>query len=347
MKIGILGFSGAGKKTVFQLLTGVDPIGKRGVVPGIAKVRDPRVDKLSAMYRPKSTKHAEIEFLCLPDVEIGATKGASWLSSVRDADALCVVLRDFDDPGVFHPHDDVNPSRDAAELETELILADLTLVETRLERIAKENRHGKEARLQKEAEVLETLKAHLEEEQPLRTMTWDDNAEATVKSLGFLSRRPLILVRNHDKDDAPSDAVTGFGGEPTTIAVNAKIELEVAAIDDPAERDEFLSELGIAEPAIAALTRTAYDAVGLISFFTVGPDEVRAWTIRRGQLAPQAAGKIHTDLERGFIRAEVVPHDKLLEAGSEAAAKSAGAWGLKGKDYVVLDGDVMNIRFSV
>lgn len=348
MKIGILGFTGAGKRSIFQLLTGVDAATKRGVVPGVAKVRDPRVDALAVMYKPQKTKHAEIEFLLLPDVEIGGTQGAQWLSSMRDADALCVVVRDFDDPGVFHPHDEVNAIRDARELETELILADLGLVETRLERMAKDLRHSKDARALREKDYIEAVGAWLEQEKPLREMPWDEQMEAAIKSLGFLSRRPLVVVHNTDQEGAdPTAAESGLGADIPAVNINVKLELEVAAIEDPDEQAMFLEELGITEPAAGVLSRVTYEAAGLISFFTVGQDEVRAWTIRRGLHAQRAAGKIHTDLERGFIRAEVVAHELLLAAGSEAAAKSKGVWQLKGKDYEVQDGDVMHVRFSV
>jgi ribosome-binding ATPase len=349
MKIGILGFTGAGKKSIFQLLTGVDAHARTGqIVPGMAKVQDPRVDALAAMYRPKRVKHAEIEFLLLPDVEIGGTQGARWLHAVRDADALCLVVRAFDDPGVFQPHDTVDPLRDTRELETEFILADLTLVETRMERLQKDLRHSRDSRLQNEKEQLDAVHAHLDQEKPLRTMVWDDSMDRTIKSLGFLSRRPLVVVHNTDREEpAPAPLDSGLGSDVKSVSINVKLELEVAAIEDPEERQSFLTELGITEPAIALLTRQAYEVAGLISFFTVGPDEVHAWTVRRGALAPRAAGKIHSDMERGFIRGEVVRHQVLLAAGSEAAAKAQGVWQLKGKDYEVQDGDVMHVRFSV
>jgi len=349
MKIGVLGFTGAGKKILFELLTGVDAGAKRGaVVPGVAKVHDPRVDALAGLYSPDRVKHAEIEFLHLPDVEIGGTRGANWLNAVADADALCVVVREFDDPSVFHPHETVDPIRDARELETEFILADLGLVETRLKRIAKDVKHSKDPRVQREQGYFEAVGAHLEDEKPLRSMDWDEAMEESLKSLGFLSRRPVVVVRNTDREEPPpEDLESGFSPPVPTVQINGKLELEIAAIEDPAERREFLDGLGIAEPAIAVLTRAAYDAVGFISFFTVESKEVHAWTIRRGTHAAQAAGKIHTDMERGFIRAEVAPVDQLIQAGSPAAAKQQGVWQLKGRDYEVQDGDVLKVRFSV
>jgi len=349
MKIGILGFTGSGKKSIFRLLTGVDAATKRGaVVPGVAKVQDPRVDALAELYRPDRVKHAEIEFLHLPDVEIGGTRGANWLHAVTDADALCVVVRDFEDASVFHPHDTVDPIRDARELETEFILADLGLVETRLERILKDVKHSKDPRVQREQGYFEALRTQLEDEKPLRAMPWDEAVEESLKSLGFLSRRPVVVVRNTDREEPPpEDPESGFRPEVLTVQINVQLELEIAAIEDPEERSEFLEGLGIQEPAIAVLTRTAYEAVGLISFFTVESKEVHAWTIRRGTHAAQAAGKIHTDMERGFIRAEVASVDQLTRAGSPAAAKQQGVWQLKGKDYVVEDGDVLKVRFSV
>jgi len=350
MKIGILGFTGSGKKSIFQLLTGVDAGARHtgGVVPGVARVQDPRVDRLAEIYKPRKITHAEIEFLLIPDVEIGGTRGVAWLGAVRDCDAVCMVVRDFDAPSVFHPHDTVDPIRDAKALETELILADLGLVETRLQNIEKDVKHSRDPRLVKEKADLEAMQAHLEAEKPLRTMEWDDRMSPTLRSLGFLTRRARLVVRNTD-----SDAISEPSGEMDlsetvpSVLINVQMELEVAALEDPEEQATFLKELGIEEPAIAVLTRAMYKAVGFISFFTGGDREVHAWTIRRGTLVAPAAGKIHTDLERGFIRAEVVPYESLIEAGSEAAAKAAGTWMLKGKDYVVQDGDVILVRFSV
>ena len=179
-------------------------------------------------------------------------------------------------------------------------------------------------------------------------MDWDEAMEKSLKSLGFLSRRPVIVVRNTDRDEPPPQSLeSGFTPPVPAVQINGKLELEIAAIEDPEERSDFLEGLGIQEPAIAVLTRAAYDAVGFISFFTVESKEVHAWTIRRGTHAAQAAGKIHTDMERGFIRAEVAPVDQLIAAGSPAAAKQQSVWQLKGKDYEVQDGDVLKVRFSV
>jgi GTP-binding protein YchF len=349
MKIGILGFAGAGKKSLFRLLTGVDAATRKGpVVPGVARVHDPRVDALAAIFRPERVKHAEIEFLLLPDVEIGGTKGASWLQAVTDADALAVVVRDFEDPSVFHPRGAVDPLRDARELETEFILADLALVETRLERIARDAKHSKDPRVLREKDHYEAVRAHLEAERPLRAMDWDETMEAELKHLGFLSRRAVVVVQSTDREEPRSGrAESGFTPEVPAVRINVKLELEIAAIDDPEERSTFLRELGIAEPAIAVFTRAAYESAGLISFFTVESKEVRAWTVKRGTLAPRAAGKIHTDMERGFIRAEVARAEDVLAAGSAAEAKAKSLWHLKGKDYEVQDGDVLHVRFSV
>lgn len=349
MKIGMLGFAGSGKKSLFKLLTGVDAGGRPGgVVPGVARIQDPRVDRLAEIYRPKKFTYAEIEFLCLPDVEIGGTRGATWLKAVQDADALCVVVRDFEDPSVFHPHDTVDPLRDARALETEFILADLGLVETRLERMKNDVKHAKDPRILREKDYFTACRDHLEAEKPLRSMAWDEAMEAALKSLGFLSRRPVLVVQNTDSENpAPEVLESGFTPEVPGVRLNVQLELEVADLEDPEERASFLEELGIQEPAMAVVGRAVFGAVGFLSFFTVEGSEVRAWTLRRGTLAPRAAGKVHTDMERGFIRADVVSFEALVKAGSEAAAKSAGVWMLKGKDYEVQDGDVLHVRFSV
>ncbi|NOY82209.1 MAG: redox-regulated ATPase YchF [Kiritimatiellaeota bacterium] len=355
MELGLLGLAQAGKKTVFSLLTGTPAEAapkRRGIRYGTAVVRDPRVDRLSAMYNPKRTRYAEFGISLLPDVQSGGSAGADWLDPLRGADAFLQVVRVFDDPRVFHPVGSVDPVRDIADLQTELLLADLALTENRLERIARDNRTVRVSEHQAEAAVLEICRSHLDGEAPLRVLELTAEQDREIAHLGFLTRKPVVTVLNAADDLAGAAAalaplvarLESEGG--SVVLLSAALELEMA--DLPAdERAEFMEELGVQEPASHRLSRAAFEALGLLSFFTVGPDEVRAWPLRRGRTAPAAAGVIHSDLERGFIRADVASCTELLAAGSERAAKELNLFSLKGKDYIVQDGDVLEVRFSV
>lgn len=355
MELGLLGLAQAGKKTVFTLLTGMPAetaSKRRGIRYGAAAVRDRRIDRLSAMYRPKRTKYAEFGISLLPDVQPGATTSSEWLEPLRGVDAFLLVIRAFEDPSIFHPAGNVDPARDIADLDAELLLGDLGIIESRLNRIAKENRTVRTPQHAREAAVLEKCQAHLEAEKPLRTLELTPEQERAVVQLGFLSRKPVVTVLNVGEDLAAGAAALAplmqrleeNGG--TVVVLSASIEAELAELA-PEEQGEFMQEMGFEEPAAHRLSRAAFEALGLISFFTVGPDEVRAWPLRRGSTAPGAAGVIHSDLERGFIRAEVTTCEELLDAGSEKAAREANLFSLKGKEYIVEDGDVLEIRFSV
>lgn len=346
MKVGLVGFPGAGKSTVFGALTGLDPATGAGggdkARVGVVKVRDPRVDALAALFHPKKKTYAEITFTDLAAGHgSGVDRGA--LNAMRNLDALCQVVRAFPDlagePGT--------PLRDIDGLITETILADLELVEQRLTRIAKERGPAKE----REMPLLERLKQALESEHPLRDIELAPEERRTLSGYAFLTLKPLLLVLNVAEDEvatpAPADIEAaakerGLG----LVVLSAKVEMDIAQMPE-AEQADFLAALGLDEPASHRFVRGAYELIDLISMLTAGPDECRAWPIPRGTPAPKAAGKIHSDIERGFIRAEVVPWQDLVELGSEARCREAGKLRVEGKSYVIQDGDVVNFRFNV
>ena len=346
MKAGLVGYSQSGKTTLFNALTGLHKGGASGrgqVNLGAIKVPDPRIDKLSAMFRPKKTTFAEMRFVDVPGpAGKGSGLDAESLRALAEVDAFCLVVRGF--PALDGTPAD--PARELADFDAELVLHDLAIVEKRLDRLRKE--HGKGTG---EFHELERLHGQLDQGLPLRLMTWSDAEEKELAHFGFLSRRPLLVAVNVGEAEAaapPPPAVeeASRARRADAISLCASVEAEIADLD-PAEQPAFLESLGLAEPARARFIRAAYHLLDLVSFFTVGEDEVRAWPIRRGDKAPRAAGRIHSDLERGFIRAEVVHYDDFVALGSEAKARHEGKLRLEGKEYVVQDGDILNIRFSV
>lgn len=355
MNLGIVGLPQVGKKSVFELLTGrsADKAPRRdGLAFGTASVRDQRIDVLSGMYQPKRTRYAEFEIALAPDVQPASARSAAWLDPLRRVDALVHVVRAFDAPHVFHIESSIDPARDLALVRTELLLADLGLVETRLERMAKGSPGKPDAAQLLEKALLVRCCEHLESEQPLRTLDLTPEHRDALKHLQFFTVKPSVVVLNTGDDvRAESERLAATAellsakGEPVVL-LSAPIEAELKELDD-ADLVPFMEELGIDEPASHRLSRAAYDCLGLISFFTVGPDEVRAWPVPAGFTAPEAAGRIHSDLQRGFIRAETVAYDVLAGHGSEREARAANGYRLEGKDYVVKDGDVIEIRFSV
>lgn len=348
-RVGILGLPQSGKSTLFEILVqgaGASAAAAQGRERiAVIVVPDARVDALSAMYAPKKTTHARIQFV--DTVAAGQTsaraaaKGPDLFSGVRNSDALLAVVRGFESPAVPAPNG-VDPARDLRDLESELILNDLAIVEARLEKLAKEIRVGRKEN-EREHALLGRLKDGLEAGRPLRGETLDAEDVKLVRGFQFLTLKPLLVVVNQGEGE--KRPLPAAGPKSVVVGLPAHLEREVVALA-PAERDAFRAELGIEQDGLSLVIRACYELLGLISFFTVGPDEVRAWTLRQGDGAVEAAGAIHTDLAKGFIRAEVVHCDRLLEAGSESAAKEKGWVHLEGRDYTVQDGDCIEIRFS-
>jgi len=346
MKIGLVGFAGSGKTTVFNLMTGLDvPVGYGGELRvGTVRVPDQRIDRLSKIFTPRKTMYAEIAFCDVPG-ERGAEKGGlsrKALEQIRDQDALCLVLRDFDNPALERAPD---PALDLDAFHTECVLADLDVVERKLDRGRREHAGAREL------EPFEKMKAALDDGLPIRSIAAADLDRAPLRGFALLTDRPLLVALNRGEDRAaaplPEDLTRRIAElRAAGLGLSASVEAEIASLD-AADQAAFLKDLGLSESALSRFIRTAYGLLDLISFFTVGEDEVRAWTIARGTKARQAAGRIHSDLERGFIRAEVIPYDVFMELGSEQAVKDAGRLQIEGKDYVVADGDIVHVRFNV
>jgi len=346
MKIGLVGFAGSGKTTVFNTMTGLDvPVGYGGEVRlGTVRVPDERIDKLSAMFNPKKTTFAEMSFCDIPGEHGAEKKGLSsrGLQQIRDQEALCLVIRDFDNPALEGAPD---PEGDLDAFHHECIFADLELVERRLERARKERADALEIA------AFEKIQAALEEERPIRSIPEEELDRDLLRGYGLVTDRPLLVALNRSEEhaaDAMPEALATRIEElyAAGLTLSASVEADIAALE-PEEQAEFLEDLGLATPALDRFIRTAYGLLDLIAFFTIGEDEVRAWPIPRGYNARKAAGRIHSDLERGFIRAEVMPYEVYMEYGSDTAVKDAGKFQVEGKDYVVADGDIMNIRFNV
>jgi GTP-binding protein YchF len=331
--------------------------GKTETAVGISKVPDARLDRLTAMYNPRKRVPATVEFT---DIVAPGKTGAAALIDVagyKNADALVHVVRAFRDEAVAHPAGSVDPARDAQAMEDELILADLGVVERRLDRLEKDLKKTRTADLEKERELLVRCKQALESSQPLRSLGLRGDDLRRLRGFQLLSAKPLLLVINLDEADvqqavrleeaAAKSGLSAFLSRANTgaVPVCAKIELEIAALD-PADAQAFLADLGLQESGLDRVIRATYDLLGYISFFTVGEDECRAWSIPRGTQAQDAAGEIHSDISRGFIRAEVVTYDALVARGSMASCKDHGEVRLEGKEYVVRDGDIINFRHA-
>ncbi|HFE65534.1 redox-regulated ATPase YchF [candidate division KSB1 bacterium 4484_188] len=362
MEIGIIGLPFSGKTTLFSTLTGLNTgtthtTGKIEVHRGMVKVPDLRLDRLTEIFKPKKQVNATIEYLEVGGVEKEAAKGKGFdprfLAVLKNTDVLCHVVRAFEDEVFPHPEGSINTLRDVQIVETEFILSDLTIVENRISRLEKQIQKVKSDEDIRQLALLKKCRDFLEQERPLRDLEMSDDEKKQLRGFQFLSAKPLILVVNYSEADIVREtemlaSLAEYAGKPhvEVTGLCAKVEYEISQLADD-DRQVFLEELGITEPALDKLIRKSYQILGLISFFTVGDDECRAWTIRRGTVAQAAAGEIHSDLERGFIRAEVVSFDRFIELGSLAKCREHGILRLEGKEYVVQDGDIITVRFNV
>jgi ribosome-binding ATPase len=360
MKTGIIGLPQVGKTSLFRILTKAHLAehaysNPREAHVGIAKVPDDRLDRLAALFNPKKLTHASVEYVDVGAIGQEALKESAYLGNWRTVDALAHVVRAFDDPSIPHAGP-IDPLRDIKNVDFDLMVSDLGQIEKRLERVEKDLKKMRSADLEKEFDLLKRAKAHLESERPLREMEMTPEDKKRLRGFMFLSEKPMLYVLNisesgelgKDLDQAVSKyKLTEVASRPSAAAaaICGKVEAELAEMSD-ADAAEFLSSYGLKESGLSRLIRATYALLGLISFFTTGEDECRAWTIPLHTRAVEAAGAIHSDLEKHFIRAETIRWDQLLEAGSEANARARGTLRLEGKDYIVQDGDVMHIRHS-
>ena len=360
-KCGIVGLPNVGKSTLFNALT------KAGIAAenfpfctiepnsGVVPMPDPRLDQIAELVSPQKVVPTAMEFVDIAGLVAGASKGEGlgnqFLANIRETDAIAHVVRCFEDENVTHVESSIAPARDIDVINTELQLADLDTIArgvARIERVAKSG--NKEAKA--ELDFLQELSAHINEGRPARTLIIPDPMVALVRDLHLLTMKKVLFIANVDEegfDDNPllSEVESiAMSEQAEVVAICNKLEAEIAELEDE-ERLEFLSDLGMSEPGLDRVIRAGYRLLGLQTYFTAGPKEVRAWTVRSGATAPQAASVIHTDFEKGFIRAEVIGFDDFVEGGGEAGAKEAGKWRLEGKDYLVQDGDVVHFRFNV
>jgi len=356
MKIGILGLPQTGKKTMFQVLTGAaltDHGGQAKPIPGTADIVDERFDTLVNMYSPKKETRARIDLVLLPKIEQETIVKGDIFQNIADVDALCHVVRVFEDESVYHAEGAVDPLRDVETVNSEFLMHDQIFVEKRIERLEAALKKIKDERQTKEYELMQRIQEHLEAEQPLRLMEFSEDEDLLIRSYPFITRKELILVFNVAEDAVADTAILEQiapaceAQKMEAMVVSAQVESEIAQLDSDDEKAEFLADLGIEEPALGMLTRLCLKALGRMSFFTVGPDEVHQWLVRLNSTAPVAAGAIHSDLQKGFIRAEVMKYDELIAHGSEAELKKQGKLYVQGKDYIVAEGDILNIRFNV
>lgn len=358
MKIGLFGLPGAGKTTLFNLLTGAHAEtsrfggGRADPNLGIARVPDPRLSRLSAMFSPKKTTPATFEYVDIVGLQKGDARGSLSLAALKPMDALAHVVRAFREDALPHVEGSIDPARDVETMEMELILADLDATQRRIERLRTSIPKTGRPEEKKELALLERLQGELEAGRPLRGLELPTDDEKLLRGFAFYSAKPLLIVVNLGEEEIAlvGDAVDRFGLAPlvsrsrvAAAAVSAKIEVEMAGLPE-SDATAFRKDLGVAEPALDRIIRSSYALLGLVSFYTVGEDECRAWPIRAGTTAARAAGTIHSDLEKGFIRAEVVTYEDLVACGSLAAARDKGLLRLEGKEYVVKDGDVMHVR---
>lgn len=365
MKLGIVGLPNVGKSTLFNAITKAGAESANypfcTIEPniGVVAVPDKRLDELEKMYSSKKKVNAAIEFYDIAGLVKGASKGEGlgnkFLSHIREVASIVHVVRAFDDPNVVHVDGSVNPVRDIETINLELIFSDIEVIDRRIEKSTKLVRSG-DKKAKEELELMEKIKAHLESGKPVRTLELNDEEKLSVNGFFLLTSKPVLYAANISEEDLMAgNTENAFvmkikefaaGEQSEVIVVCARLEEELSALEDD-EKIELLADYGLEETGLDKLIHSSYKLLGLMSFLTAGVQEVRAWTISRGTKAPQAAGKIHSDIERGFIRAEIISYDKLMECGSESAAKEKGHYRLEGKEYVMQDGDVVNFRFNV
>jgi len=363
MRIGIVGMPYVGKTTVFNALTKSSAetggyASQKDANVSVIKVSEDRLEPLGEIFNPKKLVHANIEYIDVVGMRKGAVKDGSMdarlLADLRTVDALAHVVRVFEDDRVPHVDGSVEPERDIENLNTELALADLQIIENRLERLDRELRASKEANLLREQELLQKFRSLLESGVPLRETEISDDDEKIIRGYQFLTQKPLLLILNigEDQIEDTESLLAQFSEyekkqNTSVLAVCAKIEMEIAQLEDDEEASLFLEEMGLSESAMTRVIHTSYDLLGLITFFTGGDNEVRAWTAKRETMALAAAGMIHSDMERGFIRAEIIQAKELIKCGSLAKAKESGLLRLEGKEYILQEGDFMTVRFNV
>jgi hypothetical protein len=355
MRLGIIGLPQSGKTTLFNALTrATQPVGVSGKIEihtAVVDVPDPRVDKLSSMFNPKKTIYTKVTYVDIAGLDGSAGRGGisgALLNQLTQLDGFIHVVRVFEDENVAHVNENLNPARDIATMDSEFVLNDLIAAERKLERLTEEKKKGvgrDRDLVERELVLFTRLHAALSEETPLRDIKIDDYEDKLLSGFGFLSRKPLLIVLNHSEGQTPP-SIEYTHQHSKVVALQGKLEMEIAQLA-PEEAELFLTEYGIEEPSLNRMIRLSYDLLGLQSFFTVGPDECRAWTVRRGATAPEAAGEIHSDLQKGFIRAEVISYEELVALGGLVEAKAKGKLRLEGKEYIVQDGDVLNIRFNL
>lgn len=355
MRLGIIGLPQSGKTTLYNALTrATQPTGATGKIEvhtAVVDVPDQRVDILSGMFKPKKTIYAKVTYADIAGLDGTSAKSGisgTLLNQLTQMDGFIHVIRCFEDENVPHPNETIDPARDLTMMDSEFILNDLIAAERKLERLQEERKKGagrEKAVVEREIELFTRLHTALSEENPLRDVPISAEEDRMLSGFGFLSRKPVLIVLNLSEGQTTPE-ISYTHKHSQMVALQARLEADIAQL--PAEEAAvFLQEYGIEEPSLNRMIRLSYDLLGLLSFFTVGPDEVRAWTVRRGASAPEAAGEIHSDLQKGFIRAEVVAYTELTALGGMTEAKAKGRLRLEGKEYIVQDGDILNIRFAL